>query len=125
MGDDITRSYDLFTGRAETIVLGHRVTALKKHLRTDISCYHGVTGMVTNTGDAPGRNAVIRFMLIDDETEMIRSAGTTLVPRFLAGETTIFTIDPLPGDRDREYHAEIGGAYDYPMNRVGVHIEKT
>jgi len=78
------------------------VTALKKHFRTDMSCYWVATGMVTNTGDAPGRNVVIRFMLIDDETGMVRSTETTLVPRFQAGETTIFTVDPLPGDCDRQ-----------------------
>jgi len=90
-----------------------------------MSCYRVVTGRVTNTGDAPGRNAVTRFMLIDDETDMIRSTGTTLVPWFLAGETMIPTIDPLPGDCDREYHAEIEVTYDYPIDMAGVHIEKT
>lgn len=90
------------------------VTALKKHFRTDMSCYWVATGMVTNTGDAPGRNVVIRFMLIDDETGMIRSTETTLVPRFQAGETTIFTVDPLPGDCDRQYHAEIEVMHDIP-----------
>lgn len=90
-----------------------------------MSCYRVVTGRVTNTGDAPGRNAVTRFMLIDDEIDMIRSTGTTLVPRFLAGETMIPTIDPLPGDCDREYRAEIEVTYDYPINIAGVRIEKT
>lgn len=90
------------------------VTALKKHFRTDMSCYWVATGMVTNTGDVPGRNVVIRFMLIDDETGMIRSTETTLVPRFQAGETTIFTVDPLPGDCDRQYHAEIEVMHDIP-----------
>mgnify|MGYP000997846096 FL=1 len=90
------------------------VTALKKHFRTDMSCYWVVTGSVTNTGDVPGRNVVIRFMLIDDETGMIRSTETTLVPRFQAGETTIFTVDPLPGDCDRQYHAEIEVVHDIP-----------
>ncbi|MDV4343576.1 hypothetical protein HL657_10430 [Methanoculleus sp. YWC-01] len=90
------------------------VTAPEKHLRTDGSCYWIVTGTVTNTGDAPARNVVIRFMLVDDESNMIRSTETVLAPRFQAGETKIFTIDPLPGDCDRQYHAELTVTHDIP-----------
>ena len=90
------------------------VTAPEKHLRTDGSCYWIVTGTVTNTGDAPARNVVIRFMLVDDESNMIRSTETVLAPRFQAGETKIFTIDPLPGDCDQQYHAELTVTHDIP-----------
>ncbi|MCK8517444.1 FxLYD domain-containing protein [Methanoculleus sp. 7T] len=90
------------------------VTAPEKHFRTDTSCYWVVTGTVTNTGDAPGRNVVIRFMLVDDESGMVRSTETILTPRFQAGETKIFTIDPLPGDCDRQYRAEIAVTHDIP-----------
>ena len=90
------------------------VTAATKHFRSDMSCYWTVTVAVTNTGDAPGRNAVIRLKLIDDETDMIRSTETILIPRFGAGEKTIFTADALPGDCDREYRAEIVVTYDIP-----------
>ncbi len=90
------------------------VTAPEKHFRTDTSCYWIVTGTVTNTGDAPARNVVIRFMLIDDENGMIRSTETLLAPQFQAGETKIFTIDPLPGDCDRAYRAEIAVTHDIP-----------
>lgn len=90
------------------------VTAPQKHFRADMSCYWVVTGTVINTGDAPGRNVVIRFMLVDDESDMIRSTETIFVPRFLADETKIFTIDPLPGDCDRQYHAEIAVTHDIP-----------
>ncbi len=90
------------------------VTAPEKHFRTDTSCYWIVTGTVTNTGDAPARNVVIRFMLIDDDNNMIRSTETVMAPRFQAGETKIFTINPLPGDCDRQYHAEIAVTHDIP-----------
>ena len=71
------------------------VTALKKHFRTDMSCYWVATGMVTNTGDAPGRNVVIRFMLIDDETGMIRSTvGKKLGMKFTP--TITFVPDTVP-----------------------------
>ncbi|WOX55700.1 FxLYD domain-containing protein [Methanoculleus palmolei] len=90
------------------------ITALEKHFRTDTSCYWVATGTVTNTGDAPGRNVVIRFMLIDDENGMIRSTETRFAPRFQAGEKKIFTVEPLPGDCDRQYHAEITVAHDIP-----------
>lgn len=90
------------------------VTAPEKHYRTDTSCYWVVTGTVTNTGTAPGRNVVVQFMLIDDETGMIRSTETILIPRFQAGETKIFTVDPLPGDPDRQYRAEIAVTRDIP-----------
>ncbi|MDK2889456.1 MAG: hypothetical protein PWR21_87 [Methanoculleus sp.] len=90
------------------------VTAPEKHLRTDGSCYWIVTGTVTNTGDAPARNVVIRFMLVDDESNMIRATETVFAPRFQAGETKIFTIDPFPGDCGRQYHAEIAVTHDIP-----------
>jgi len=90
------------------------VTTPEKHLRTDGSCYWVVTGTVTNTGDGAARNAVIRFMLVDDESNMIRATETILAPRFQAGETKIFTIDRFPGDCDRQYHAEIAITYDIP-----------
>ncbi len=90
------------------------VTAPEKHMRTDGSCYWIVTGRVTNDGDGPARNAVIRFMLVDDESNMIRATETVFAPRFQAGETKIFTIDPLPGDCDRQYHAEIAVTHDIP-----------
>ncbi|MCK9278519.1 MAG: FxLYD domain-containing protein [Methanoculleus sp.] len=90
------------------------VTAPEKHFRTDASCYWVVTGTVTNTGNAAARNVVIRFMLIDDESSMIRATETILAPRFQAGETKIFTVDPLPGDCGREYHAEIAVTHDIP-----------
>ncbi|MCM2466748.1 FxLYD domain-containing protein [Methanoculleus oceani] len=90
------------------------VTVPEKHLRTDGSCYWIVTGTVTNSGDAPARNAVIRFMLIDDESNMIRATETILAPRFQVGETKIFTINPFPGDCGREYRAEIAVTHDIP-----------
>jgi hypothetical protein len=94
--------------------LSASLTAPEKHFRTDASCYWAVTGTVTNTGNAPARNAVIRFMLVDDESGMIRATETILAPHFQAGETKIFTIDPLPGDCGREYHAEIAVTHDIP-----------
>lgn len=90
------------------------VTAPEKRFRADMSCYWIVTGTVTNTGDAPGRNVVIRFMLIDDGSAMIRSTETILIPRFPAGETKIFTADPLPGDCGRQYRADIVVMHDIP-----------
>mgnify|MGYP005834077051 CR=1 FL=1 len=90
------------------------ITASEKRFRADASCYWVVTGTVTNTGTAPGRNVVIRFMLIDNESSMVRTTETLLVPRFQAGETKIFTIDPLPGDCDRQYHAGIEVTHDIP-----------
>jgi hypothetical protein len=72
-----------------------------------------MTGTVTNNGDAPARNVVIRFMLVD-ENDMIRATETVLAPRFQAGETKIFTTNPLPGDCDRQYHAEIDVTHDIP-----------
>ena len=90
------------------------VTAPKRHMRSDGSCYWAVTGTVTNTGDGPARNVVIRFMLVDDESNMIRATETILAPRFQAGETKIFTVDPFPGDCDRQYHAEIDVTHDIP-----------
>jgi hypothetical protein len=90
------------------------ITASEKRFRADSSCYWVVTGAVTNTGTAPGRNVVIRFMLIDDESNMVRSTETLLIPRFPAGETKIFTIDPLPGDCDRQYRAGIDVTHDIP-----------
>jgi hypothetical protein len=90
------------------------VTTPEKRMRTDGSCYWTMTGTVTNTGSAPARNAVIRFMLVDDESGMIRATETVLAPRFQAGETKIFTTNPLPGDCGREYHAEIAVTHDIP-----------
>lgn len=90
------------------------VTAPEKHFRTDASCYWIVTGTVTNNGDAAARNAVIRFMLVDDESGMIRATETVFAPHFQAGETKIFTVNPLPGDCGREYHAEIAVTHDIP-----------
>ena len=90
------------------------VTAPEKHFRADASCYWVVTGRVTNTGDAPGRNVVIRFMLVDNESGMIRSTETIVIPRFPAGETKIFTIDPFPGDCDWQYRVEIAVTHDIP-----------
>jgi hypothetical protein len=90
------------------------ITTPEKHLRTDGSCYWIVTGTVTNTGDAPARNVVIRFMLVDDESNMIRATETVFAPRFQAGETKIYTIDPFPGDCGRQYHAEIAVTHDIP-----------
>ncbi|WP_332449619.1 FxLYD domain-containing protein [Methanoculleus sp.] len=89
-------------------------TAPERRFRADTSCYWLVTGTVTNTGDAPARNVVIRFMLIDDQNGMIRSTETLFAPRFPAGETKIFTTNPLSGDCDRQYHAEIDVTYDIP-----------
>jgi len=89
-------------------------TVPEKRFRADMSCYWIVTGTVTNTGDAPGRNVVIRFMLVDDQNDMIRSTETIFAPRFLAGETKIFTVDPFPGDCDRQYRAEIAVTHDIP-----------
>jgi len=94
--------------------LSASVTAPEKHFRTDASCYWAVTGTVTNTGNAPARNVVIRFMLVDDESGMIRATESIFAPRFQAGETKIFTVDPLPGDCGREYHAEIAVTHDIP-----------
>ncbi|WP_317065764.1 FxLYD domain-containing protein [Methanoculleus caldifontis] len=90
------------------------ITASERRFRADGSCYWVVTGRVTNTGTAPGRNVAIRFMLIDDENGMIRSTETIFVPRFPPGEAKMFTIDPLPGDCDRQYHAEIAVTRDIP-----------
>ena len=90
------------------------VTTPEKRMRTDGSCYWTVTGRVTNDGDAPARNVVVRFMLIDAESNMIRATETVLAPRFQAGEMKIFTTNPLPGDCDRQYHAEIDVTYDIP-----------
>ncbi|PKL61999.1 MAG: hypothetical protein CVV31_08615 [Methanomicrobiales archaeon HGW-Methanomicrobiales-2] len=89
------------------------VTTPEKRMRTDGSCYWTMTGTVTNNGDAPARNVVIRFMLVD-ENDMIRATETVLAPRFQAGETKIFTTNPLPGDCDRQYHAEIDVTHDIP-----------
>jgi len=82
-----------------------------------------MTGRVTNDGDAPARNVVIRFMLVDDESTMIRATETVLAARFQAGETKIFTTNPLPGDCDRQYHAEIDVTYDIPRG-AGERIQK-
>ncbi len=71
-------------------------------------------GSVTNEGDGTARNAAIRFMLIDDEASMIRATETVFVPRFPAGETKAFTVDALPGECDRQYHAEIEATCDIP-----------
>ncbi|KAF5085563.1 hypothetical protein DSECCO2_66210 [anaerobic digester metagenome] len=90
------------------------VTTPEKHMRTDGSCYWIVTGTVTNDGDGPARNAVIRFMLIDDESNMIRATETVLAPRFQAGETKIFTVNAFPGDCDRQYRADIDITHDIP-----------
>ncbi|WP_243669878.1 FxLYD domain-containing protein [Methanoculleus chikugoensis] len=57
------------------------VTTPEKRMRTDGSCYWTVTGTVTNDGDGPpARNVVIRFMLIDDQSSMIRATETVLAP---------------------------------------------
>ncbi|MDK2916633.1 MAG: hypothetical protein PWR25_1190 [Euryarchaeota archaeon] len=90
------------------------VTAPEKRMRTDGSCYWTMTGTVTNDGDGPARNVVIRFMLIDDESNMIRATETVLAPRFQAGETKIFTTSQLPGDCDRQYRAGIEITHDIP-----------
>jgi uncharacterized membrane protein YgcG len=49
------------------------------------------------TGDAPAKTVVIRFMLVDDESNMIRSTETVLAPRSRRAETKINR--PLPGIR--------------------------
>ena len=90
------------------------VTAPERHYRTDTSCYWVATGTEPTTGDAAARNVVIRFMLIDDENEMIRSTETIFVPRFQPGETKLFTTNPLSGDCDRQYRAEIVVTHDIP-----------
>lgn len=90
------------------------VTTPEKRMRTDGSCYWTVTGRVTNDGDGSARNVVVRFMLIDDESNMIRATETVFASRFQAGETKIFTTDPLPGDCDRQYHAGIDVTHDIP-----------
>jgi len=90
------------------------ITSLQKRMRSDGSCYWTVTGSVTNEGDGAARNVVIRFMLIDDEEDMIRATETVFVPRFPAGETKIFTVDPLPGNCDRQYHSGVEVACDIP-----------
>jgi len=90
------------------------ITSLQKRMRSDGSCYWTVAGSVTNEGDGTARNAAIRFMLIDDEASMIRATETVFVPRFPAGETKAFTVDALPGECDRQYHAEIEVTCDIP-----------
>ncbi|MFA7561968.1 MAG: FxLYD domain-containing protein [Methanoculleus sp.] len=87
-------------------------TAPKKHMRTDGSCYWVASGTVTNTGDGPAKNVVIRFMLIDDESNMIRATETRFASWFAPDETKIFTIDPFPGDCDRQYHVAIDVMHD-------------
>ena len=90
------------------------VTTPEKRMRTDGSSYWTVTGRVTNDGEGPARNVVGRVMLVDDESNMIRATETVLAPRFQAGEMKIFTTNPLPGDCDRQYHAEIDVTHDIP-----------
>ena len=89
------------------------VTTPEKRMRTDGSCYWTATGTVTNDGDGPARNVVIRFMLID-ENNMIRTTETLPLHQFQAGETKIFTTNPLPGDCDRQYRAAIDVTHDIP-----------
>lgn len=90
------------------------VTTPEKRMRTDGSCYWTVTGRVTNNGDGPARNVVIRFLLIDDESNMIRATETRFATAFQAGEMKGYSLDSLPGDCDRQYRAEIDVTYDIP-----------
>ena len=89
-------------------------TTPEKHMRTDGSCYWVASGTVTNTGDGPAKNVVIRFMLIDDESTMIRATETRFATSFQAGEMKGYTLDSLPGDCDRQYHIEIDVTHDIP-----------
>lgn len=107
-------TYTIFLPAGPQPAFSATATVPEKHFRSDQSCYWIVTGTVTNTGDAPKRNVVIRFMLIDDADDMIRSTETILIPLFQAGEEKIFTTGPLPGDCDREYRAEIAVTHDVP-----------
>ncbi len=107
-------TYTTFSPAGPEPAFSAAVTAQRKHFRSDMSCYWIVTGTVTNTGDAPGRNVVIRFMLIDGESGLVRSTETILIPGFQAGEEKIFTTGPLPGDCDRQYRSEIAVMHDIP-----------
>jgi hypothetical protein len=83
-----------------------------QHFRADGSCYFRVTGSVTNTGSAPGKNVVVRFLLIDEQSNAVRSTETMLLPQFAVGETKQFTVAALNGDCGRSYRAEIRTMHD-------------
>ena len=89
-------------------------TVPKRHMRSDGSCYWAATGTVTNIGAGSARNVVIRFMLVDDESNMIRATETRFATSFQAGEMKGYSLDPLPGDCDRQYHVVIDVTHDIP-----------
>ncbi len=70
-----------------------------------------VIGTVTNTGDADGRNVVVRFRLVDEGSGVVRSTQTEFIARFGVGEQKQFTKH-LDGDCDRTCYAEIETEWD-------------
>ncbi|MDN7023676.1 hypothetical protein FGU65_01975 [Methanoculleus sp. FWC-SCC1] len=92
-------------------VLAASIDGLQQAYRADGTCYYTATVTVANTGDAAGRNVVARFLLVDDESTIIRSTETEFLPRLGPGEKKRFTKD-LNGECDRSYHLEIETTYD-------------
>lgn len=92
-------------------VLAASIDGLQRAYRADGTCYYTATATVANTGDAAGRNVVARFLLVDDESTIIRSTETEFLPRLGPGETKRFTKE-LNGECDRSYHLAIETTYD-------------
>ncbi len=92
-------------------VLATSIDGLQRGYRTDGTCYYVATATVANTGNAAGRNVVVRFLLVDDESTTIRSTETEFLPQFGAGETKRLE-KKMNGKCDRSYHLEIETTYD-------------
>ncbi len=92
-------------------VLAVSIEELQRAYRADGTCYSVATATVANTGDAAGRNVVVRFLLVDDESNIIRSTETEFLPKLGSGEKKRFSKE-MNGECDRSYHLEIETMYD-------------
>jgi len=106
-GGDTHRSEDYLPARQQPS-FSATVTALEKHSPAPNVLLPGMTGAAMH----PGRT-LSSVSCPSTGPALIRSTGTTRVPQFQAGETTIFTIDPLPGDCDQQVSCRDCGRVRY------------